>query len=280
MKIGFKTGQQRVSWDTLAAMWQLADSMAEFDSGWLYDHFVPLHGSLGGCYEAWTSAAALAASTRRLRLGHLVAGVTHRHPALVAKMAATVDHVSHGRLILGLGAAHNDAEHRMYGWDFPPAGRRVSLLDACVRIVKGMFAAPEGFDFAEAGYRLEGARCEPPPVSPEGPPVWLGVRGNRGLQVAARIADGWNYFGAPVEFPEARDRLARYCEQAQRDISEMTVSVQLMLSRDRWDRQLEDARAYAARGVEHLILGIPASLGPTGIETLASKVVRPLRDQP
>jgi alkanesulfonate monooxygenase SsuD/methylene tetrahydromethanopterin reductase-like flavin-dependent oxidoreductase (luciferase family) len=254
--------------------------MPEFDSGWLYDHFIPLHGTPGGCYEGWTSAAALAARTRRLRLGHLVLGLTHRHPALVAKMASTLDHVSHGRLIVGVGAAHNEEEHRMYGWDLPPAGQRVSMLDAYVRILKGMFSSPEGFDIEAEGYCLKGARCEPAPVSPGGPPIWLGVGGKRGLRVAALLSDGWNHFGSLPEFSERRDLLARYCEEAGRDISELAVSVQLVLREGRWDRLLEEARAYPAGTVQHVIFKIPAYLGPGGIEALAKLVVRPLLDKP
>src|SRR5512134_1157145 len=121
MKMHFGvTAGQATSWDDLLAMWQFLDRETKFESAWLFDHFVAgmPQDAPSPCHEGWTALAALAAATTRLRLGVLVSGVTYRNPALLAKMASTVDHISDGRLELGIGAAWHDTEHAMYGYAF------------------------------------------------------------------------------------------------------------------------------------------------------------------
>src|SRR6187397_1358802 len=113
MRIGFKTSQTNVDWPTLRETWQLGDTLEVFDSGWIFDHFVAL-------------GDALAVLTMRLQFGHLVIGNTYRHPAVVANMGATLDHLAPGRFVLGLGAGWHEEEHAMYGMELPPIGERIT----------------------------------------------------------------------------------------------------------------------------------------------------------
>ena len=142
MKIGFKTSQTNVDWGTLKETWQAADELPVFDSGWIFDHFVGL-GDGGSCLEGWTTLTALAAATTRLQLGHLVLSNTYRHPAVLARMAATLDIVADGRFVLGLGAGWHEAEHAMYGLPLPPSAS-ASPTSSAVRVLRAIWSSPEG----------------------------------------------------------------------------------------------------------------------------------------
>ena len=280
MKIGFKTTQTDVDWPTLLATWQLADELPVFDSGWIFDHFVALGDRPGGSHEGWTILAALAASTRRLQLGHMVLGNTYRHPALTAKSAATLDHIARGRFVLGLGAGWHEEEHAMYGWRLPPIGERITMLDAAVQICQGMWRSPDRFSFSGAGYQLTDARCDPPPVTPGGPPIWLGTQRPRGLRMVARRADGWNHSGSSLEeFVEQRDTLLRSCEDLGRDPAEIEISAQVRVLRMTSAEALALATRYVEAGADHIILMMRPADGPDGLRRLADEVAAPLRDR-
>src|SRR5207237_5979702 len=171
MKIGFKTSQTDVDWPTLLATWELADEMAVFDSGWIFDHFVALGPGGGASYEGWTIATALAARTKRLQLGHLVLGNTYRHPALVARMAATLDEVAGGRFVLGLGAGWHEEEHAMYGWTIPAAGERITMLESAVKVIRALWENPDGVTPDAPPAHLETATGRPAPLTLGGPPT-------------------------------------------------------------------------------------------------------------
>lgn len=282
MKVGFKTRQTSdVEWPELRAIWEMGDDLEVFDSAWLFDHFVDPAG--GGSHEAWTLIGALAAATSRLRIGHLVLSNSHRHPALVAKMAVTVDHISHGRLVMGLGAGWNEAEHSMYGWDFPDIRERLSRLEGALRVLKGMWANPHGCSISEGGYRLTDALCLPPPITPGGPPIWLGTQGPRGLRLAADLADGWNHTGTLDEFREKRDRLLRCCDEVGRNPATLTISAQLFggvwpagaLMRE----ILAEATGYAEAGADLVVLPVNMKAGPSGLQRLAEEVAAPLAER-
>ena len=283
MKIGFKTSQADVEWPTLLATWELADQeLTVFDSGWIFDHFVSLTRDDGGSHDAWTTIAALAARTHRLQLGHLVLGNTYRHPALTAKMGATLDHISAGRFVLGLGASWHEGEHAMYGWRLPPIGERISMLDAAVQIVRGMWRSPRSFSFEGAGYRLTDARCEPGPLTPGGPPMWLGTQGKqRGLRIVAEHAEGWNSTRGLEEFREKYDALLRHCEAVGRDRAQIEVSAQLFVDDDRAARRraLTDAAAFVEAGVDHMVFVMTAGFRPESARRLAHEVAEPLRER-
>lgn len=280
MKIGFKTSQTDVAWPALLALWELADQeLTVFDSGWIFDHFVSLGRERGGSHEAWTVATALAARTERLQLGHLVLGNTYRHPALTAKMAATLDHISGGRFVLGLGAGWHETEHAMFGWRLPPIGERITMLDAGVQIAHGMWRSPNGFSFEGAGYRLTDARCDPPPLTSGGPPIWLGTQGKqRGLRIVAERAQGWNSTRDLTAFRDKRDALLRHCEAAGRDPAQIEISTQVGLGAPTREL-LAEASSFVEAGVAHVILQMPADRGPDGLRTLAHEVAEPLRER-
>ena len=279
IRIGFKTAQIGVDWPTLLATWQLADELDVFDSGWIFDHFDGM-GDQRGCHEAMVAAAALAASTSRLTYGHLVLSVTHRHPALVARMAATLDHVTPGRFVLGLGAGWRGSEHTMFGWPFPPIRDRLDQLEASIRVIRALWASPTGATLEAGPYRLEGATCEPPPVTPGGPRIWLGTQGERrGLRIVAELADGWNALGSLAEFRSKRDALLRHCDAVGRDPAEIEISAQLFRGDAGFPGLLRDARDFVDAGARHVILVIPAAEGPDGLERLADEVALPLRER-
>jgi alkanesulfonate monooxygenase SsuD/methylene tetrahydromethanopterin reductase-like flavin-dependent oxidoreductase (luciferase family) len=278
MKIGFKTSQTDVDWPTLLATWELADEMPVFDSGWIFDHFVAL-GEGGGSHEAFVTLAALAARTKRLQLGHLVLGNTYRHPALTAKSGATMDHISEGRFVLGLGAGWHEEEHAMYGMTLPPIGERITMLESATRLIKTLWESPSGVTLDAPPYSFHDAVCNPPPFTPGGPAIWLGSQGLvRGLRITAELADGWNQTGDPRSFPEKRDALLRHCEAVGRDPAEIEISAQAFV-RDRYDATLEVAAYYLREGAHHVILVMRADQGPEGLKRLAHEVAEPLREQ-
>jgi alkanesulfonate monooxygenase SsuD/methylene tetrahydromethanopterin reductase-like flavin-dependent oxidoreductase (luciferase family) len=279
LRIGFKTAQFDVDWPTLLDIWQLADELPVFDSGWLLDHFVALGADGGGSHEGWTLATALAARTNRLQLGHLVLGNTYRHPALLARMAATLDHVAEGRFVLGLGAGYHAHEHGMYGWRLPPAKERMTMLESAVRVLRALWTNPHGVSLDAPPYRLEKATCEPPPLTAGGPRIWLGTQGPRGLRIAAALADGWNHTGAPETFVAKRDVLLRHCDQIGRDPAEIEITAQVFLQGADYPALVDTATAYARNGAGHLILIMPAADGTAGLRRLAERAAAPLRER-
>ena len=138
----------------------------------------------GGSHEGMVLAGALAVLTKRLQFGHLVLGNTYRHPALVANMGATLDHLAPGRFVLGLGAGWHEQEHAMYGMELPPIGERITMLDGAVQVIKALWEHPDGVSLDAPPYRLVDAVCDPAPITPGGPPIWLGTQG-----LQARPAD-------------------------------------------------------------------------------------------
>ena len=283
VQIGVKPAQWDVDWARLLATWELADSMPELDSAWLFDHFIAVKDRVAapqGAHEAIATAAAMAARTRRLRFGHLVLGNTYRHPALVARMATTIDHVAgDGRFVLGLGAGWLESEHRMFGWPFPSLGDRIRLLESSVRVIKEMWRHPDGASLAAPPFELHEARVAPAPATPGGPPIWLGVQGPRGLGIVARHADGWNASGTVAEYVERRDELLRACETAGRDAGEVEISAQVISFGRQPGEILDTAEALIRNGVGHVIFVILASDGPDGLLALRDSVVAPLRDR-
>ena len=279
MRIGFKTSQANVDWPTLRATWELGDTLPVFDSAWIFDHFVALSDDGGGSHEAFALMGALAVVTSRLQIGHLVLGNTYRHPALVAKSGATLDHVANGRFVLGLGAGWHEAEHEMYGMRLPPIGERITMLDSAVRLIKALWREPTGVSLDAPPYRLKDAVCDPAPLTVGGPPIWLGGQGSRGLRIAAELADGWNQTGDPSTFVAKRDTLLRHCEAFGRDPAEIEISAQAFLRGGDHAAMLETAAGLAEAGADHLILIMPAADGPDGLQMLADRVATPLRER-
>ena len=198
-----------------------------FDSVWVMDHFYqlpPLGGPSQPMLDSYTLLGALAARTARVRLGALVTGVTYRNPAHLAKIVTTLDVISGGRAILGIGAAWYDVEHEGLGFDFPPAGERLDRLEEALRICRAMFTE-EAPSFEGRYYRVHEARNVPGPVRAGGPPVLVGGGGEkRTLRLVARYADMANITGDPATVAHKVGVLRAHCAEVGRDPSEVTVS--------------------------------------------------------
>ena len=279
MRFAFKTAPQNTTWDDMLAVWQAADEIELFESGWTFDHFYPIFSDpTGPCLEGWISLTALAQATGRLRVGVLVTGNVYRHPAVLANMAATLDVVSHGRLELGIGAGWNEEECRAYGIELPALRTRFDMFDEACQVLVGLLSQ-ETTDFDGEHYTLRAARCEPKPVQRPHPPICIGGRGERRtLRAVARFAQHWNFPGGSVEeFVAKRDVLARHCADAGRDPAEIMTSTHLRLSPDGDVKQLyEDATAYADAGLDLGIVYLPPPHTPDVLEPVAGALA-PLR---
>ena len=217
----------RQPWDDVVEVARHADATG-WDGFWLADHFMGDGGAVAvPTLEVTAALPALARETRRMRLGTLVLGNTYRHPAVVANWAATVDHLSEGRMVLGLGAGWQENEHEQYGIAFPSPGERVRRLDEACQVVTALLRDPVA-RFEGAHYALRDAVCEPKPVQPH-LPLLLGVRGDRALGLVAQHADEWNMWAVPEMLRERDAVLRRHCDAAGRDRSSIHTSVQVMV---------------------------------------------------
>src|SRR5919109_4703520 len=247
---GIKTSPMHTTYEGIVSVWRAADATPEIEHAWLWDHMLPLAGDPAGpIYEGWTLLAALAAQTERVRLGLMVTAAPVRPPAVLAKMAATVDVISGGRLDLGIGVGatarrgpdglpFHDAgvrEYEAYGLPLVPPAEGVARLAETCTIVERMWSE-DVVDFDGRHYRLVGARCEPKPVQRPRPPILIGGWGPRTLRVVAEHADIWNTPGPPhVELGDIRERarlLDEQCTSVGRDPAEITRSVQVIASPD------------------------------------------------
>lgn len=218
LRFGLFLGQRNDDWDPLLREFQFADELG-FDYAWVFDHFIE------HAHEAWTLLAGLAARTSRVRLGTMVTGNTYRNPALLLKQAVTVDHISNGRLVLGLGAGWHEGEHRMYGFPFPSARERVDRFGEVLEIITGLMGR-ETTTFEGRYYCVQDAHLKPKPVQQPRIPILIGTRGARMIRIAARHADIWDANRTP---PDEAARLARQlddaCRAIGRDPSEIRRSI-------------------------------------------------------
>jgi F420-dependent oxidoreductase-like protein len=270
MRFGLDVAQQRVSWDELVRRVQLAEQLG-FDGVWGFDHFQPMYGDgPGETFEGMTTLAALAGVTSKIRLGLLVTGVTYRHPSVLAAQALTIDHASHGRLELSLGAAWYDKEHTELGIPFPPTGERFDLLEDALEIVTRLYTG-EVVDYAGKQVSLNQARLRPLPVQRPRPPIWIGGSGpKRTLPLAAKYADVWHSFGTPKSMAESNARLSELAEEAGRDAGSILRAGSLSLD------DLAAARKHAGKwrdaGYGYLVCGWPGD-GEGNVEAFAGDVM-------
>ena len=232
LRFGLFLGQFNSDWTSLLDRFRLAEEL-EFDYAWMVDHFIDTSGrSDVRCMEAWTLLAGLAASTSRIGLGTLVSSNTFRHPVLLAKQAVTVDHISEGRVVLGIGAGWYEPEHSMYGLEFPSTGDRVERLEEAVQIAH-LLLTQDRTTFEGKHYRLKDAEFEPKPVQHPRIPILIGAHRPRMLRIAARYADMWDTFpttpgsataGLEAEISERVRILERYCQEIGRDPAEIRRS--------------------------------------------------------
>ncbi|HTA00652.1 MAG TPA: LLM class F420-dependent oxidoreductase [Streptosporangiaceae bacterium] len=198
-----------------------------FDSVWVMDHFFqlpPLGGPDQPMLEAYTLLGALAARTQRVQLGTLVTGVTYRNPGILAKIVTTLDVISRGRAILGIGGAWYDVEHQGLGVNFPAAPVRLDMLEEAVQVCRAMFTSDD-VSFAGQHYRLDHARNLPRPVQPGGPRIMIGGGGEkRTLRLVAKYADQCNVTGNAETLARKIEVLHRHCGEVGRDPAEIGVT--------------------------------------------------------
>ena len=270
MRFGLDVAQQRMPWDELVRRVRLAEEWG-FDGVWGFDHFRPMYGEgPGETFEGMTTLAALAGVTSRIRLGLLVTGVTYRHPSVLAAQALTVDHASHGRLELALGAAWFEDEHHELGIPFPPLPERSALLEDALEIVTRLFTG-DVVSYEGQVVSLHDAQLRPVPVQRPHPPIWIGGTGpRRTLPLVARYADVWHAFGSPSSLREASERVDRLAEEAGRDPAAILRAGSLSLD------DLDTARKHLGKwhdaGYGYLVCGWPGK-GDDQVERFVGEVL-------
>jgi alkanesulfonate monooxygenase SsuD/methylene tetrahydromethanopterin reductase-like flavin-dependent oxidoreductase (luciferase family) len=289
--IGFRVAPLTApsDWSSLDSTWALAGELDVFDAGWMSDHLSDASRDRGGgAFEAVAMAAALAHRVPGKWIGVAVFSATFRHPAVLAKSATVIDNVSGGRFILGLGAGWHEGEHRSFGIPLPSPHERFDRLESYLATLRALFSPdarrPPGVSLDDRNYPLQEATLEPPPMRPGGPPIWLGGQRRRGIELAARLADGWpmpgNRPGDVAYFIDRRDALLRALEDAGRDPAGFTFAGQVSCGSTAGERR--DARRSAASllraGADHVILSVPAGSGQSALRAMADDVARPVRD--
>ncbi|HEX5947259.1 MAG TPA: LLM class flavin-dependent oxidoreductase [Acidimicrobiales bacterium] len=242
-------------WSEILAAARHAEATG-WDGLWIADHFMgnapgPMPAEVP-TLEAGSLVAALAAAVDRVRIGTLVYGNTYRHPAVLANMAATVDHVSGGRFVLGMGTGWQVNEHEQYGIELPPTGELVDRFAEAIQVVRSLLREPTT-TFAGDHYRLTDALCEPKPVQ-DRLPILVGAKGDRMLGIAARHADEWNAWGLPDHIAERSAALDRACEAAGRDPGEIARSAQALVMFTEDDAEADRLAAAVPRP---LLVGSP-----------------------
>jgi alkanesulfonate monooxygenase SsuD/methylene tetrahydromethanopterin reductase-like flavin-dependent oxidoreductase (luciferase family) len=295
---GLKTSPVHTTYAAIQRAWLQADEVPEIEDAWLWDHLLPLTGPRdGNIFEGWTLLAALAAQTSRLRLGHLVTSNRIRQPAVLGKMATTVDVISGGRLVLGIGVGGTHqpagsygipgdnpgiAEYAAYGVRLVLPGEGVARLAESLTVLKRMFTE-DVFDFDGRYYKLTGTRNRPAPVQPSGPPILVGGSGTRLLRVAAEHADIWNTPGPPhtsVEFVTERSRvLDEHCAQIGRDPASIIRSVQLLFAAGDAAEVRATIAALVGAGFRHIALAVRPPWPDNLARWLAAEIIGPVRQE-
>jgi F420-dependent oxidoreductase-like protein len=267
-RFSIQTGQLFAAWEELVRIWSEAERLG-YDSAYGYDHFMAvMMDPFDPCLEAWTTLAALAVHTRRIRLGILVTGNTYRHPAVLAKMATTVDVISGGRLDFGIGSGWFEPEHLALGLRFGTAAERCDRLDEALTVIRALWSEREA-TCAGRYYRLERAVAEPKPVQRPHPPILIAASGEKKmLRIVARHADAWNSFGSPAVLARKTAVLAAHCRACERDVEAIEKSVLLPAQMgddpDAWAPLVQGFAAYNRIPVEEapswMLLGSAADV--------------------
>jgi F420-dependent oxidoreductase-like protein len=257
LRLGLKNSGQDTTIQALRAVWRIADE-AGFDHVWVFDHLASI-GPVGPdrpVYEGWALQAAIAQATSRVRIGCMVTGNTYRNPALLAKLAVTVDHLSGGRLEFGIGAAWAEIEHQMYGIE--GLDHRVGRLRESLEVITSLWTK-DRTTLNGNYYKFNDAIGNPKPIQKPHPPIWIGAGGPQMMDVVVRYADVWNCSGAstPQEAAEKGKMLDAACEQAGRDPASIRRSMQ-----HGWDGRdrgqlLDLVGQYYDRGFTEQIIYLP-----------------------
>ena len=226
MEFSVQTGQQNISWQELSETWRRLEELG-FDGAWCHDHFIPAgtRDVDGPCMDGWTALAGLAAQTSRMRLGVFVTGNTYRNPALLAKIATTVDHISGGRLNFGIGAGWYEVEHSAYGFEFGTVGQRMARLEEALEVITRLWSGESPVSFEGQHYRLSDAPFLPRPLQDPHPPIWIGGGGERKtLRLVAQYADAWNGLGPLSVLQGKVEVLRQHCADVGRDPSAIQLT--------------------------------------------------------
>jgi alkanesulfonate monooxygenase SsuD/methylene tetrahydromethanopterin reductase-like flavin-dependent oxidoreductase (luciferase family) len=261
------TAPMQVDYQDVLRVWREADTIPQIEHAWLFDHLMPIGGDPSGpVYEGWTLLSALAAQTRRLRLGLLVTSNRFRPPAMLAKIATTVDIVSGGRLDFGIGVGSRPShplarrEYVAHGLPFHDTAHAVgSLAEACT-VIRRLWTEPAPFDFNGTYVQLTGAFGNPKPVQSPHPPIMIGGRSSSTLRVVAEHADLWNVpAGGDIDDLVRRSALLdRYCTEIGRDPAAITRSIYLPVSYDQPDVTRNAIGEALDAGFQHIVLGLSA----------------------
>jgi F420-dependent oxidoreductase-like protein len=274
LRFGLKLSGQDTTIEALRAVWRIADESG-FDHVWDFDHLASIGdgGPDRPIFEGWTLQAAMAEATKRVRIGCLVTGNTYRNPALLAKSAVTVDHLSGGRLEFGIGAAWAQIEHEMYG--FAGLDHRVGMLSESLRIIRSLWTE-ERTNFEGRYYRFKDAIGNPKPIQKPHPPMWIGASGPSTLRLVARYADVWNISGgAPDRVKELTSVLEEACLAVGRNPSEIRRSIQFDWNGDDRRQLVELCAQYLELGVTEQVVYIRGGTPPVA---LAEKIAEALPD--
>jgi F420-dependent oxidoreductase-like protein len=230
MRFGVFTGLTATTWDAVLGLWRHIEA-AGWDAACVTDHFMPNTPEReGDTLEAWSTLAALAALVPRMRVGTIVLGNTYRHPAVVAKMAATLDIVTGGRLVLGIGAGWQQNEHDAYGIPFHTVGERLARLDEACHVLTRLWTR-ERATFAGRYYRLDDAPLMPKPVQRPRPELMIGGGGEKVmLRIVATHADHWNAWGGPATMARKGQILEHHCAAVGRDPRAILRSANMVLA--------------------------------------------------
>jgi alkanesulfonate monooxygenase SsuD/methylene tetrahydromethanopterin reductase-like flavin-dependent oxidoreductase (luciferase family) len=292
LSFGVKTTPMRATFDDIARVWQEADGLEEIEHAWLWDHFLPLFSPpTDPVLEGWTTLAALAARTERLGVGLLVTNNGARPPAVLGKMAATLDVISHGRVVLGIGVGGTRqpdsvdnpavAEYAAYGLPLVAPGEGIARLGEALTLIRRMWAEDAPFDFDGRWYPTRGTVCVPPPVQRPGPPVLIGGMGDRTLRVVAEHADIWNVPGPPHgtidDIVRRSGVLDRHCAAIGRDPATIVRSTQLIVSYDDPAATRATLLDLIGAGVTHLVLSLAPPYPHHVAHWLVDDIILPLR---
>jgi alkanesulfonate monooxygenase SsuD/methylene tetrahydromethanopterin reductase-like flavin-dependent oxidoreductase (luciferase family) len=263
-RFGIMTAPSQVDYDDILRVWREADTISQIEHAWLFDHLLPIFGDPNGpTFEGWTLLSALAAQTKRIRVGLLVTSNRFRPPAMLAKIATTVDVVSGGRLDFGIGAGSRPShplarrEYEAHGLPFHDFSDSMGSLAEALTVIRRLWTETEPFDFTGAHIQLTGAFGSPKPVQRPHPPIITGGRSAPLLRVTAEHADLWNIPGDDIDDAMARGALLdRYCAEIGRDPASITRSMYLAVSYDQPDITRDAIGRAIEAGFAHIVLGL------------------------
>lgn len=282
MRFGIKTAPMHWTWQEMLDIWRRADAIDLYESAWNFDHFEPIGSPdrSGPCLEGWSMLAAMAAHTSRIRLGCQVTGMPYRHPSLLANMAATIDVISGGRLIIGLGAGWNQAECDALGITLPPLKERFDRFDEGIQVIIALLR-DERATFEGTHFQLRDAWCEPKPIQRPHPPIAIGGKGEkRTLRAVARWAQHWNCVVPTVdEWRHKLEVMYAHCADVGRDPAEIELSVNLQYDPAKGvGAVVERAEMWRAAGAHVGIVSFVVPHAPAPLEEIA-EALAPFADR-